>query len=32
MYPGTDLPVSDLTGDGKVNLEDLAIFASEWLQ
>ena len=31
-YPGTNLPVSDLTGDGKVNLEDLAIFASEWLQ
>jgi type VI secretion system secreted protein Hcp len=31
-YDGADLLISDLTGDGIVNLLDLAIFASEWLE
>jgi type VI secretion system secreted protein Hcp len=31
-YDGADLLISDLTGDGVVNLLDLAIFASEWLE
>lgn len=31
-YAGADLLISDLSGDGIVNLLDLAIFASEWLE
>jgi type VI secretion system secreted protein Hcp len=32
QYAGADLLISDLTGDGVVNLLDLAIFASDWLK
>lgn len=32
QYDGADLLISDLSGDGIVNLLDLAIFASEWLE
>jgi type VI secretion system secreted protein Hcp len=32
QYAGADLLISDLSGDGVVNLIDLAIFASEWLE
>jgi len=32
QYAGADLLISDLSGDGIVNLLDLAIFASEWLE
>lgn len=31
-YAGADMLISDLSGDGVVNLLDLAIFASEWLE
>ena len=30
-YQGADIPISDLTGDGIVNMLDLAILANEWL-
>lgn len=32
QYAGADELISDLSGDGVVNLLDLAIFASEWLE
>jgi type VI secretion system secreted protein Hcp len=32
QYAGADLLISDLTGDGIVNLLDPAIFAGEWLE
>jgi type VI secretion system secreted protein Hcp len=32
QYAGADLLISDLNGDGKVDLLDLAIFAGEWLE
>jgi len=32
FYDTGDCPQSDLTGDCKVNLKDLAIMASEWLE
>lgn len=32
QYAGADPLLSDLSGDGVVNLLDLAIFASEWLE
>jgi type VI secretion system secreted protein Hcp len=31
-YAGAGMMISDLTGDGVVNLLDLAIFASDWLK
>lgn len=31
MYAGAGMMISDLNGDGMVNLMDLAIFAGEWL-
>ena len=31
-YAGVDPLLSDLSGDGVVNLLDLAILASEWLE
>lgn len=31
-YQGADIPISDLSGDGQVNLIDFAIMADEWLR
>lgn len=31
QYAGASLLISDLTGDGMVNLLDLAVFASQWM-